>query len=59
MATTDRGENLYDILDEGTRKRFLTVIGVDADSVSEDTAREILADHDMTAVEEARAHNFI
>lgn len=59
MTIDDRGTNLYDALDEVTRARFLTAIGVDANTVGEETAREILADYDMTAVEEAQAHNFI
>lgn len=59
MATADKSTNLYDVLDEVTRNRFLAVVGVDSDIVDEETAREILSDYDITAVEEAQAHNFI
>lgn len=59
MATTNESTNLYDVLDEDTRDGFLGVIGVDSENVDEATAREILAGYDTTAVEEARAHNFI
>lgn len=59
MATENESTNLYDVLDEDTRNSFLGVIGVDSENIDEATAREILADYDMTAVNEARAHNFM